>query len=238
MTNERIDIALDSVIPSVTAILRAQGVPTEGALSARACNLAEEAIKRYRELARPVGLLKPIARSEFAAVYCGEEENATETPLEAIYHSADQLALFAVTLGESVCREISRLFEKGEFAIGASLDAAASEGAELAAMNVESNFRNRLQTAGLLDSTHEVMRFSPGYCGWHLSGQKRLFESLHPEEIGISLSESCLMYPLKSISGVIVAGARAIYAFEPNYPFCAECRTPTCRERIRILQDR
>jgi hypothetical protein len=83
------------------------------------------------------------------------------------------------------------------------------------------------------------LRYSPGYCGWHLSGQRALFAALQPEEIGITLRESMLMVPLKSMSGVIVAGLPAIHAFADDYPFCGECRTRGCRERIaRVRQTR
>lgn len=50
-------------------------------------------------------------------------------------------------------------------------------------------------------------RFSPGYCGWHVSEQKKLFP-LFPsaEPCGIRLTDSSLMLPIKSVSGVIGLG--------------------------------
>lgn len=50
-------------------------------------------------------------------------------------------------------------------------------------------------------------RFSPGYCGWHVSEQKKLFP-LFPsaEPCGIRLTDSSLMLPIKSVSGVIGVG--------------------------------
>ena len=51
-------------------------------------------------------------------------------------------------------------------------------------------------------------RFSPGYCGWHVSEQRRLF-SLFPQSApcGVTLTDSCLMIPIKSVSGVIGIGS-------------------------------
>ena len=80
-----------------------------------------------------------------------------------------------------------------------------------------------------------LLRYSPGYCGWHVSGQKRLFEFLQPQQIGITLRESFLMQPLKSISGVMIAGPIDIHRFKNDYPFCERCETEGCRERIRAL---
>lgn len=50
-------------------------------------------------------------------------------------------------------------------------------------------------------------RFSPGYCGWHVSEQHSLF-SMFPKSnpCGVTLTESSLMMPIKSVSGVIGVG--------------------------------
>jgi hypothetical protein len=81
-----------------------------------------------------------------------------------------------------------------------------------------------------------LLRYSPGYCGWDITGQRALFAALHPEEIGIRLNESCLMEPVKSISGVMVAGPAEIHEFNNDYPFCSECRTKDCRRRIGAVR--
>ena len=88
------------------------------------------------------------------------------------------------------------------------------------------------QAAGQKDSAlSRAFLYSPGYCGWHISGQAKLFFRLRPEKIGISLNASFLMNPLKSISGVLVAGPAAIHQFSEVYPFCTYCKSPICRER-------
>jgi hypothetical protein len=80
-----------------------------------------------------------------------------------------------------------------------------------------------------------VLTYSPGYCGWHITGQRALFARLKPEEIGIKLTASCLMRPLKSVSGVILAGEREAHLFDDSYPFCDECADRPCRARIASL---
>lgn len=51
-------------------------------------------------------------------------------------------------------------------------------------------------------------RYSPGYCGWHVSEQQKLF-SLFPvaSPCGIQLTDSSLMIPIKSVSGIIGVGS-------------------------------
>ena len=51
-------------------------------------------------------------------------------------------------------------------------------------------------------------------------------------EIGVTLNDSCLMSPLKSVSGVLVAGLGEAHRFRPDFPFCDDCRTHECGRRM------
>jgi len=52
-------------------------------------------------------------------------------------------------------------------------------------------------------------RYSPGYCGWDVVEQQKLFGLLPQGFCGVSLSASSLMTPIKSISGIIGIGINA-----------------------------
>ena len=55
---------------------------------------------------------------------------------------------------------------------------------------------------------HHTNRFSPGYCGWHVSEQHKLFSLFPaPEPCGVRLTPSALMMPIKSVSGIIGLGS-------------------------------
>lgn len=49
-------------------------------------------------------------------------------------------------------------------------------------------------------------RFSPGYCGWHVSEQQKLFPLFEGHTCGVILTDSSLMVPIKSVSGIIGVG--------------------------------
>jgi hypothetical protein len=142
--------------------------------------------------------------------------------------------VFAFTLGARVCLEIERLLEAHNFALGYMLDAVSSYSTDKGANAAQEIYLDLLSSrdGGQVDASMRVMPYSPGYCGWHISGQQKLFEFLKPEEIGIHLNKSFLMVPLKSISGVLVAGNKEIHWFKNNYPFCTACLSKNCRERI------
>ena len=190
-----------------------------------------EALKLFQELAAPVGILSDIPAPDFSAIYHGEGRNASDSPLDGIFPKAGQLVLFAVTIGERVGDEISRLFAAGRFDLGYLLDAVASSGTDRLAQKLQEH------STGRAPSGTVFLRYSPGYCGWDITGQRQLFRALRPEEIGITLRESCLMEPLKSISGVLVAARPEVHRLDNSYPFCSACTTQTCRGRIAALEE-
>lgn len=229
------NISAEQVMPSVEAVLAGQGIPISLKPDERTIILAEEVISIYRQRAKPIGVLLEISANDFENVFVGEGRNEIDSPIKPIYQMADCLALFAATVGEEVCSEISERFNKNDFALGSMLDSAASEGTEMTAQAIEDIYSRHLVETGKFNSDSGVLRFSPGYCGWHISAQRKLFQPLRPEEIEITLNDSFLMQPLKSISGVIIFGRKEIFDFDDNFSFCIDCSTHTCRDRVQAV---
>ncbi len=225
----------DRVMPSLAAVLRSQGIPDRSLASKRVIEVAEMALIIHRELAAPAGIIMDIDHAAFDPVYRGLGLNEETTPLGLVAPAAEQLALFAITLGRAVSDRISLLFDEQEFALGSLLDSAASESAEMACEVLRSEYRRHLDGQGRFHAELGLLPFSPGYCGWHISAQRALFDVLQPGGIGLSLSETFLMEPLKSISGVFVAAPKPAFEFDDDFPYCTTCRTHTCRERIAEL---
>ena len=231
-------IPVPSVVPTIESVLRAQGVPAAVTPSDQVNLLAERAASIYTTLARPAGIAREIPLEQFQHVLVGEGRNSSSTPVENTARRAEKLALFVVTVGADLTQEIQQLFRRQDFPLAAMLDAHASEGAELAAAQLEGRFVESLTAAGHHDTAWRTIRYSPGYCGWHVSGQRRLFEFLQPESIGVTLRESFLMDPLKSISGVLITGEKEIFDFDNTFPFCDDCVTWSCRDRINAILGR
>ncbi|GHT03803.1 hypothetical protein FACS189440_11690 [Bacteroidia bacterium] len=78
-------------------------------------------------------------------------------------------------------------------------------------------------------------RYSPGYCGWQTVEQHKLFAIL-PDTLGIRLTESALMQPVKSVSGIIGIGADVKF----NPYTCRICEATQCvyRFKKRISENR
>lgn len=231
-----VDIPTSIVLPREEVVLSALGYRRNREPDPRTRELLEAAAELYRDLVRPKGLYAQSDPAAFARIYEGEGRNEPVSPLQDIYPRASCLALFAVTAGGPVSVRIQELFAEREFALGAVLDATASEGAELAGEYLERQYLQGLRDEGAADSTTSILRYSPGYCGWDLTGQRALFAALRPEQIGIRLTESCLMEPVKSISGAMVCGPVEIHDFDNDYRFCEQCRTKGCRTRLKDLR--
>ncbi|MDD2717700.1 MAG: vitamin B12 dependent-methionine synthase activation domain-containing protein [Candidatus Wallbacteria bacterium] len=225
----------DQIRPGLDAILSAQEIPPGTKLQERLDRAIISALETFEQEAVPAGIIAEIDRDKFGKVFAGEGKNESDNPLALIWPRAQNLALFAVTLGEKISLSIERFFQTGEYNAGYLLDAVASVAADNLAALIEAWYCMNLQERKLFSPGFKALRYSPGYCGWHISGQKKLFEFLNPSEIGISLNQSFLMQPLKSVSGVIVSGDRGIHEFENAYAFCETCRTRSCRERIMMV---
>ena len=71
--------------------------------------------------------------------------------------------------------------------------------------------------------------FSPGYCGMPLEEQRVLFSIIQAESIGVKLTTSVFMQPIKSISGLVGIGPREKIDVHGNP--CQWCELTECKMR-------
>ena len=231
-----LEFTATELTPARDPVLANQGIPAGTALPPSIEAIFTAAMELLDELATPRGVLLELSRADFEALYVGEGRNEASTPVGDILDRVDDVALFAVTVGPRVSREIETRFASNDYALGSMLDSAASAAADQLAGVAERRYRDELSRMGSVKPGTGVLRYSPGYCGWHISGQKKLFEALRPESIGISLNDSFLMQPLKSVSGAVLAGPSEMHDISMSYPACGECKTQGCQARIRALR--
>jgi len=56
---------------------------------------------------------------------------------------------------------------------------------------------------------HYTHAYCPGYCSWHVREQENLFKLFPEKPCGVMLTESHLMFPEKTVSGIIGLGMHA-----------------------------
>lgn len=226
----------EEVVPSVDAVARAMGLPEAAAMVPRVAALVDEARAIFVRLASPRGVAKDVDHATFARLYAGGGRNDAQTPLDGIHPQAEVLVLFVATLGEPVCEAIVKCFAGRDPALGFVLDTVASEAADTLATRIGEQVQVQARQSGAASPESAALPYSPGYCGWHVSGQAALFRELAPEpHVGVVLNDSFLMQPLKSVSGVVVVGPPAIHDIVTDFDCCDRCASRQCQDRLATL---
>jgi hypothetical protein len=226
----------DEIIPTREEVLKSQGM-TGRKVPDRILALLDSAMELFRELAEPKGIFQQWPIDDFDNVFEGEGLNDPDGPVRIIVPKADAIALFVATLGDALFNKSSELFKQGGAALGYILDAVNSAAGEQLGKMMGKRFIQLLPEELRAKKVLVSQYYCPGHCGWHISGQEKLFEAVRPEEIGIDLKASHAMYPLKSISGVLIVGDMDIHRFKPKFSFCKDCKEHKCVERLAILEN-
>lgn len=223
----------EKILPEKADVFSIMGITGDKPMGEKLLKIYNDSTEIFLQTCQSAAVTEDISKEEFALILEGEGKNEPFNPISDLYPKAESLTLFALTLGREISVKIEMLFAANDFALGYVLDAVASEAAEKASESLQTLISQKLHNRAGSDVVS--LRYSPGYCGWDISGQKKLFERLMPEQIGISLNSSFLMQPLKSVSGVIVSAEREHHLIKNNYSFCAACPHRSCRERIKLL---
>jgi len=143
--------------------------------------------------------------------------------LSEVMKSGEKLVCFIGTLGPGIEEEVGVLMQDNDLSEAYILDAMGSVAVEDLVDKFQQTIKYECERVGKT----VTLRFSPGYCDWSLTEQRKLFSLFEPEEVPVQLLDSCLMQPVKSISGVfgIVPQGSALY--NP----CRYCDDRACKAR-------
>ncbi|MEH7076432.1 methionine synthase [Neobacillus drentensis] len=132
----------------------------------------------------------------------------------------DYVGFFTVTAGKGIREKAEQFKQEGRFLECHALQALALETAEGFAELIHRQMRDRWGFPDPLDFSmqdrfaahYQGQRFSFGYPACpELEDQKKLFQLIQPEEIGIQLTEGCMMEPEASVSAIVFAHPEARY---------------------------
>lgn len=141
----------------------------------------------------------------------------------------EKVACIAVTVGENIEREVTKKFDAGNYVSSVLLDAAATAAVEQAADELEKAIAREVSR----ESLKMRWRFSPGYGDWLLENQKKFFYITGAAEIGMTLTESLMLVPRKSVTAII--GLEKIISADSKVKTkktCATCDNKNCPARI------
>lgn len=133
---------------------------------------------------------------------------------------------FVATLGDAIEEVIQQLTKSNNLSEAFVVDAIGSVGVE---QLVEGFYKN-MGAAFRRRGKGVTLRFSPGYCDWAVGEQHKLFRLVDSHLIGVELSDSSLMTPKKSVSGVFGVTESPSAGLEPYNP-CDGCGKADCIAR-------
>jgi len=148
--------------------------------------------------------------------------------IERQLRGSEAYAFFVCTAGVEYEEYQQRLKVEGDMVRVFIADALGSLIAEKCADQMELALQMNIDKLGWKHTN----RFSPGYCGWHVSEQQRLFPLFDGHTCGITLTDSSLMIPIKSVSGIIGLGQEVRRL---DYT-CGLCDFKQCYKRKRAVR--
>ncbi len=127
----------------------------------------------------------------------------------------------AATLGPKLENKVKALFDEGKPAEAYILDTAGSIAITKAGNILWDEIRRDAENKGF----KKGLRRTPGCRGIEIETQQWIFERLADPELGITLTESCMMVPRKSLSFLSRFGGKLKGAFSckgcPQYSDCS-----------------
>lgn len=133
---------------------------------------------------------------------------------------ASQFCVFVTTVGHDFDAFQKQIRAEGDLVKEFILDSLGSVIAEACVTKIA-------EELAMGNDLQQTYPYSPGYCGWKLTEQKELFSLLPESPCGITLTESCLMLPIKSVSGMIALGKEV----QRKAYHCAICENTNCYKR-------
>ena len=115
--------------------------------------------------------------------------------------------MFICTAGQGISHQSQKLLAGENPVLGYIFDILGSMIVERATDEMQNEIKQIANDKGWAITN----RYSPGYCKWNVADQHKLFSFFPSNCCGISLTDSALMYPIKSVSGIIGIGTHVVH---------------------------
>lgn len=167
------------------------------------------------EMASVVGELLDAARPQLAYSRFGDVEFRKQDcvidgrnlhcggRMVSLLSRCDSWYIFVATLGNGISDLYKRYDEEGEFLKSYWVDSAANIWLDKLVLQWR---RSLMEGEG--EGCGSTFPISPGCCQWDIAEQKELLSLIDAGAIGVTLSESAVMRPLKSLSGLVGIGKK------------------------------
>ena len=210
---------------STAEVLRLLGCSNGKRVSSRIKNKMRFWKNELNKLIRPRILysVKNVANVSKTGVHLMDGISFRSHKLSRAFSHCHEALLFTATIGPGFDETVKDLAAKNRMSEACILDSLGSVAVE----NMVQQFHARYDAHLNLRGKSATLPFSPGYCDWNISEQKKIFSLMDAERIGVSINESALMEPRKSISGVVGLQNSVTSSGKPYNP-CMHCTKVDC----------
>lgn len=189
--------------------------------------LSERALEHGRDLIEPAVLMRrlPVATTRHNRVTLTDGGHLTGSLIGMHLGGAQEVVVMLCTIGDRLGKRVIATSET-DLSYGFALDAVGSAAVHALSAAACNHVEQEAAAAGLQTS----LPLSPGMDGWGVDpGQREVFSMIDADEVGVVLSSTLEMRPLKSTTAVIGVGV----GLATKGAICDYCALrDTCRQRI------
>lgn len=140
-----------------------------------------------------------------------------------LFNKAKYAVLYAATLGSIIEEWILEFFKAKDYLSGHMLEAIGLTALQETEMRIRKEFLIKLseENISLKTLSHTL---SPGCQGIPTEAQKELYQATEAYTIGITLQRDLALYPLKSLTGIILAGQDLPFFQDDQCLYCNKKR--------------
>ncbi|MCR5177134.1 MAG: methionine synthase [Anaerovibrio sp.] len=193
--------------------------------------IIDEACELARLIINPRGIWEQYDYDEISqTIKASPEFQLKGNSIKKHLTGCKKVILIAVTVGIEIENKITSLFKEGKYGLSLILDAAATAAVEQSADQMEKAIKNQVVKQGY----NMKWRFSPGYGDWPIQQQPEIVKAVQAEAIGISLTESMMLEPRKSITALIGLYEEANECImDISNKGCSSCNKTDCPSRVK-----
>jgi hypothetical protein len=217
----------------IDAVLRLSGYSERRPAPKAVAEKAETMRTRCLELARPRAVYEiyDIAGWEGRSVRL-DGTTLSGAVLKKVLSGSDRAVVFVNTLGTGVEDEVGRLSSDGDMFTSVILDTMGS----IALGMLFSDFTTKILSHEANAQNYALTQpFGPGECRWDITEQRTLFTLVDADAVGVTLTDSCLMIPKKSRSGIMGLGPADSISREAPCDLCERQNCPG-RDMLDIMR--
>lgn len=201
--NHSVEVPFTKIPVPVKRVFRRLGYPPGHQIEPGMRQMIDAEIESSEPLFRFQGIytiLRIASRNAMKLTFQDSLFAVESVQVAKMLNGADRVAVFMVTIGDALERRVKELFDAQEPTRAFILDAIGSETVDALA-----DYMHRQALSGIAKNERckVTPRFSPGYGDWKLTIQSELHRVCQGNRIGISITESSLMLPRKSVSAIL-----------------------------------